>query len=163
MRKGFTLIELLVAVLIIGILGAVALPQYEKAVWKARFTGVLQVALNARRASGIYYMANGQYTPYWTDLDLDYTSACPNTVTSSDSLLYCGDFSLNLLGDDANRSVGEVYISYYPPGKDKNIPNNRTMYGCRLPFDPSQAVVCCSGNLNYHKHCRWAYEMMKDL
>ena len=57
--RGFTLIELLVVVLIIGILAAVALPQYEKAVEKSRMAEAVQVVSSLQKAVDIYVMTNG--------------------------------------------------------------------------------------------------------
>ena len=68
---GFTLIELLVVVLIIGILAAVALPQYEKAVNRARYTQAQTMLNSLYRAEKVYYMANGSYTTHFSDLDID--------------------------------------------------------------------------------------------
>ena len=70
-HAGFTLIELLVVVLIIGILAAVALPQYQKAVLKARASEALVQGKALLAAEQAYVLSNGAMT---MDLDaLDVT------------------------------------------------------------------------------------------
>lgn len=68
MNKGFTLIELLVVVLIIGILAAIALPQYQKAVERSRMAEAIQVLGDLATAQHIYFMQNSVFADGWEDI-----------------------------------------------------------------------------------------------
>ncbi len=115
-NAGFTLIELLVVVLIIGILSAVALPQYQLAVDKSRMMTLIQMASDIRKAQEVYYMANGSYTIKLADLDVDYSSAC-QLLANDSSQIRCENGQLDNIHGSIQPALAQHQVrAIYCPG-----------------------------------------------
>ncbi len=72
-RRGFTLIELLVVVLMIGILAAIAVPQYQKAVEKSRISESVQRLAQLQQAVEIYALQHPAESINLDKLDISFS------------------------------------------------------------------------------------------
>jgi type IV pilus assembly protein PilA len=84
-QKGFTLIELMIVVAIIGILAAVAIPQYQDYTVKAKLSKVSGFAQPIKTALALYYQESGGFTlgsdDNWASLGLSTAPTATNEVT----------------------------------------------------------------------------------
>lgn len=101
-KQGFTLIELLVVVLIIGVLAAMALPQYRVAVGMSRASTMYAFMRGVDQAQQAFYMANNRYATTFDSLSVGIP---PGFVKTDEKTISKGRMACHIMTAHGNAEI----------------------------------------------------------
>jgi prepilin-type N-terminal cleavage/methylation domain-containing protein len=130
-RKGFTLLELLIVVIIVGILAAIAVPQFFRVAERARSTELVNVLGSIRSAQMRYYSEHATFTDNVDTLDVD--------IPDGTAKYYDGHTAITLPGGTFSAATVPV----------ANITRNNYQYTGASPYTLSmdaQGNITCTGD-----------------
>ena len=147
-KKAFTLVELLVVILIIGILAAIAVPQYQLAIEKSRASEAFILLKAIKQAEDIYFLSNPEDSvPTLEKLDIDIPGEIVENKPSVRRTNYFdigfhwdNNISPHAIKTDKNGNI-LYYLAYYYPVETPS-------FYCVLPrktlpnYHPQYTAVC---------------------
>ena len=138
--QGFTLLELLVVVLIIGILAAVALPQYRKAVAKAELAQIVMATKSVKSAMERFYLAQDKYPNNINSLDI-----------TLDSNITCGMESSSVFCHNEKFALWKTENGILECAAKTQDENSALAYACKNFVDQNKTCFLSNGSSN----CRY--------
>ena len=150
-KKAFTLIELLVVVLIIGILAAIALPKYERAVERSRVAEAEIMIRTLRDAQARCYLELGTSGTECESSDLyAHTDIDTGTLVDEPYTVECQDCAIQ-----------GRYFLYPVDGTDiyaVRVKNNEYLYRLETSAAPDNfsynKIFCNEGNEDDSHYCK---------
>ena len=116
-KMGFTLAEILIAVLIVGVLTAMAVPWYKKAIEKSKITSALSILQAVSKSEHTWYLVNNRYTNDFADLDIHLIDKDGNKVEqdSFDNINYTFTLQDDNIKAERNNNEYTIYKFYEEP------------------------------------------------